>query len=43
VESSVEGERIVVSRRRERPRLVGRFARSDMAARLLQARATEVR
>jgi len=43
VDFAVEGERIVLFLRREPPRLAGRFARSGMAARLLEDRAGEPR
>jgi AbrB family looped-hinge helix DNA binding protein len=43
VDFAIEGERIVLLPRRERPRLAGRFARSGMAARLLENRAGEPR
>jgi AbrB family looped-hinge helix DNA binding protein len=43
VDFAIEGERIVLLRRGVRPRLAGRFARSGMAARLLQDRASEPR
>lgn len=43
VDFALEGERIVLLPRRSRTRLGGRFAKSGMAARLLQDRAAEPR
>jgi AbrB family looped-hinge helix DNA binding protein len=43
VDFALEGERIVLLPRQSRTRLGGRFAKSGMAARLLQDRAGEPR
>ena len=43
VHFTLDGERIVLVPRRAQTRLAGRFARSGMAARLLQDRAGEPR
>jgi AbrB family looped-hinge helix DNA binding protein len=43
IDFALEGERIILLPMRPRPHLGGRFAKSGMAARLLQDRATEPR
>ena len=43
IDFALEGERIILLPRRPQPHLGGRFAKSGMAARLLQDRATEPR
>lgn len=43
VDFRLEGDRVVLSAREERPLLAGRFAGSGMAARLLKDRAREPR
>jgi AbrB family looped-hinge helix DNA binding protein len=43
IDFALEGERIILRPMRPKPRLGGRFAKSGMAARLLQDRATEPR
>ena len=43
VDVALEGDRVVLAARRDRPRLGGRFDRSGMAARLLEDRGREPR
>lgn len=43
VDFALEGERVVLAVRRDRPRLAGRFAGSGMAARLAEDRRREPR
>jgi antitoxin PrlF len=43
VDFALEGDRVVLAARRDRPRLAGRFAGSGMAARLARDRLREPR